>query len=143
MMKMNYYDIGYKENNELLYAVIVAKHDGKWIFVRHKDRETWEIPVGRREADEDINETAKRELFEETGAKTFELYPICIYSVEKDGKESFGQLFFTEVEILGELPDMEIDQIMLTHTLPDNLTYPQIQPHLYDRVIKHLDGVNK
>ena len=39
------------------------------------------MPGGHREAGEDILETAKRELQEETGAIKFEIKPICVYSV--------------------------------------------------------------
>lgn len=49
---------------------------------------------GHREDGEDILETAKRELYEETGAITFDITPICIYSVTApdnfDGMETFG-----------------------------------------------------
>lgn len=44
-----------------------------------------------------LNDTASRELFEETGAKKFNLTPVYIYSVDKGeiigDTESFGQLF--------------------------------------------------
>jgi len=33
--------------------------------------------------DEDIMFTARRELFEETGAKKYSIVPVCIYSVKK------------------------------------------------------------
>ena len=39
------------------------------------------MPGGHGEAGEDIFETAKRELQEETGAIKFEIKPICVYSV--------------------------------------------------------------
>jgi len=38
------------------------------VFCKHKDRDTFEFPGGHREKDEKIEETAKRELWEETGA---------------------------------------------------------------------------
>lgn len=68
--------------DELLrFAVVIAKHDGKWVFCKHKERETLEFPGGHRETGETIAETAKRELMEETGAVKFEIRPICVYSV--------------------------------------------------------------
>lgn len=60
--------------DELLrFAVVIAKHDGKWVLCKHKERETLEFPGGHRETGEAIAETAKRELMEETGAVKF--YP--------------------------------------------------------------------
>ncbi|MFR7445451.1 MAG: NUDIX domain-containing protein [Sellimonas intestinalis] len=43
--------------------------------------ETYEVPGGHREAGETIDETARRELYEETGATDFDLFPVCVYSV--------------------------------------------------------------
>ena len=57
----------------LKYAVIIAKHQGKWVFCRHRERDTLEIPGGHREPGETILETARRELAEETGASVFTL----------------------------------------------------------------------
>lgn len=85
--------------DELLrFAVVIAKHDGKWVFCKHKARETLEFPGGHRETGEAITETAKRELMEETGAVKFEIRPICVYSVtgktrvNETAEESFGGL---------------------------------------------------
>ena len=79
MTKVNFYD---SINDSMLkFAVIIARHNGKWVFCKHKERNTWEAPGGHREDGEDILETAKRELYEETGAITFDITPICIYSV--------------------------------------------------------------
>ena len=66
----------------------------RWL---NESRNTQEVPGGHREANEDIIDTAKRELFEETGAIDFDISPICIYSVTApdnfDGVETFGKLF--------------------------------------------------
>jgi 8-oxo-dGTP diphosphatase len=137
-MKVNSYDLLNVEDSKLKFAVIAARYNGKWIFVRHKDRTTWEIPGGHRENGESIEDTAKRELFEETGVKDSKLFPICIYSVDRDGVESFGQLFYAEVNSLGDLPDLEIGEIKLFDDMPDNLTYPLIQPFLFQRTLEFL-----
>ena len=66
MTKVNFYDS--IDDSMLKFAVIIAKHNGKWVFCKHRERSTWEVPGGHREQGEDILETAKRELYEETGA---------------------------------------------------------------------------
>lgn len=143
MLKVNFYELGTIEENKLLFAVIMAKYNGQWIYVRHKKRDTWEIPGGHREVNENITDTASRELFEETGAKKFNIIPICIYSVEKDETvdytESFGQLFYSEIETLEMLPDSEIKEIKLVDDIPEDLTYPLIQPFLHKKVLEFLD----
>ena len=46
-----------------------------------EQKDTYKVRGGHREAGENILETAKRELQEETGAVKFEIKPICVYSV--------------------------------------------------------------
>jgi len=134
MLKVNFYGLNTIEDRKLQFAVIMARYKDKWIFVRHKERLTWEIPGGHREENESINFTASRELTEETGAKDFNIIPLCIYSVARDENESFGQLFYSDVKYLGELPDTEIGEVKLFDTIPESLTYPLIQPYLYKRI---------
>ncbi len=127
-------------DKEFKYAVICAKHKEKWIFCRHKQRTTWEIPGGHREIDEAIEETARRELIEETGAKEFNITPLTVYCVEKDGEKTYGVLFFAEVTELGDLSaDSEIGEIAMFDSIPDNLTYPMIQPVLYEYARKNTE----
>ena len=57
------------EDALLKFAVIITKYQGHWVFCKHKERETLEVPGGHREPGEDIEETARRELYEETGIK--------------------------------------------------------------------------
>lgn len=121
------------EDSLLKFAVIVAKTNGKWLFCKHKSRDTLEIPGGHREPNENIIDTAKRELIEETGAIDFDLKPICVYSViEKDnfnGEETFGLLCYADIKSFGEI-NSEIERIIITDELPTNWTYPTIQPYL-------------
>lgn len=134
MLKINFHELNTVENSKLQFAVIMARYKDKWIFVRHKERLTWEIPGGHREKNENINFTASRELIEETGAKNFNIFPVCIYSVNKGKTESFGQLFYSDVKYLGKLPNSEIGEIKLFDTIPESLTYPLIQPYLFNKI---------
>ena len=59
MTKVNFYDN--IDDSMLKFAVIIARHNGKWVFCKHKERNTWEVPGGHRAANEDIIDTAKRE----------------------------------------------------------------------------------
>lgn len=134
MLEVNFYE---QVADELLkFAVIISKTNGKFVFCKHKERDTYEVPGGHREAGETIFETAKRELMEETGAIEFDIKPICVYSVkgktrvnENEGEETFGMLFFADIYTFEELHN-EIEKILITDTLVEDWTYPLIQPKL-------------
>ena len=143
-METKVYDLGIVKDEDLKFAVIVSKYNGKFVYARHKERETWETPGGHRELNEDINDTATRELREETGAVKFIIEPICDYlcdySVERENDEkSYGRLYYAEIEKLGELPNLEIAEIALFDNMPENLTYPEIQPVWFDRALKQVN----
>ena len=138
MVEVKFYDT---VNDELLkFAVIISQSNGKWVFCKHKERNTWEVPGGHREDGEDILETAKRELYEETGAITFDITPICIYSVTApdnfDGMETFGKLFFSDIYTFEKELHSEIEKIAIMDELPINWTYPEIQPKLLEEARK-------
>lgn len=112
---------------QLKYAVIAARFDGKWIFSRHKERSTWEIPGGHIEPGETPMEAAKRELYEETGALDADIHIVGGYRLYDD-----GLLCFAEVKALGSIPDdSEIAEIQFFETLPDALTYGIVHQKLF------------
>lgn len=147
LLKVKFYDE--INDKDLKFAVIMAKYDNRWIFCKHKERETYEIPGGHREVDETILDTAKRELQEETGAIEFEIQPISVYSVtgknrvNSNGNETFGMLFYAEVYFFKDMLEDEIEKIEFFSNLPSNLTYPEIQPYLYNKVIEEIKEKNK
>jgi 8-oxo-dGTP diphosphatase len=145
IMIVDFYGFDQIEDKNLKFAVIMAKQNGKWIFVKHKDRSTWEIPGGHREENENTLNAARRELFEETGAVKYDLKPVCVYCVKREKNEdlsyteSFGGLYYADIYELGELPQSEICEICLFNDLPENLTYATIQPYLYKKVIEFIN----
>ena len=138
MTEVKFYDD--IEDELLKFAVIISKTQNKYVFCKHKDRDTWEVPGGHREQGENILDTAKRELYEETGALEFDMEPICVYSVTApdnfDGKESFGMLFFADIKCFEAELHSEIEKIAIMDELPKMWTYPNIQPHLMEEAKK-------
>ena len=140
VMEVKFYDT---VNDELLkFAVIISQSNGKWVFCKHKERDTYEVPGGHREDGEDIFETAKRELQEETGAIKFEIKPICVYSVtgktrvNDTGEETFGLLCFAEITEFAKELHSEMEKVVLMNELPENWTYPLIQPKLIEKYLQ-------
>lgn len=132
------------EDRWLKFAVIVAKSNGKWVFCKHKQRNTYEVPGGHREKEELILQTARRELREETGAIDFDLRPICVYSVtgknsvNELGNETFGMLYFANTQTFHPELHSEIERIELLDELPSTWTYPLIQPLLIAEVQRRI-----
>lgn len=115
------------------YAVIMTRYQNQWVFVRHHQRKTWEIPGGKREPGESIMAAAKRELEEETSAKIYQIEPIGAYSVKRgaDDQATYGLLFYAQVETFEANLKFEIEERGYFDTCPIELTYPQIQPFLF------------
>lgn len=139
MTEVKFYDPLFIPDSKLTYAVISTIFKDKWIFVRHQQRSTWEIAGGHIEKGESSSEAATRELMEETGAIKFNLDCIATYSVTKDGETGWGRLYIAEVFEIGPVPDIsEIAEIKLEDHLPENLTHPDIQPHLFRKTVEFL-----
>ena len=140
MLEVKFYDT--VDDNLLKFAVIISQSNWKWVMCKHKERDTYEVPGGHREDGEDILETAKRELQEETGAVKFDIEQLCVYSVtgknsiNENGEETFGLLCFAEIrEFSGEL-HCEMEKVVLMDELPENWTYPLIQPKLIEKYLQ-------
>lgn len=135
MTEIHFYAPGEISDGLLGFAVITARFCGHWVFSRHKQRTTWEIPGGRREPGESSDETARRELWEETGAEEADIRRVCVYAVTKDGETKYGMLYCAEISRLGQLPaEFEMAEIMVSDKLPEHLTYPDIVPTLFEKV---------
>ena len=140
MIEVNFYDE--VDDSLLEFAVIISKSNGKWVFCKHKERDTFEVPGGHRETGEKIEDTAVRELKEETGAVDFNMKPVCVYSVkgktrvnDNATKESFGMLYAAEIFSFEEIHS-EIEKIVLSDDLIRQWTYPLIQPKLISEAKK-------
>ncbi len=135
--------LDYIEDEKIGFAVIAARYRGKWVLCRHESRSTWEIPGGHREQGEALTETARRELYEETGAVEAEIRPVCVYSVtgktrlQEENDTSYGMLYAADIKTMGEKPQSEIAEVICVDELPKDLslwTYPEIQPLLTDKI---------
>lgn len=139
-MEVKFYDS--VDDGLLRFAVILSRSNGKWVFCKHKERNTYEVPGGHREENETILETAKRELKEETGAARFHIEPVCVYSVtgknrvNETGEETYGMLYYAEIADFEDELHSEMEKTELFDALPSEWTYPDIQPLLIEEYLK-------
>lgn len=142
-------------DSELEYSVVAARHRGHWVCVRLKGRTDWCFPGGGREGGETMEENARRELVEETGARNFSLRPLGLYGVDHRevdpagipkgippadlpesgrpghrGRVSWGGLYTAEVKDFGPIPEeFEIAERKNFISFPlDNARFPHIMP---------------
>ena len=47
MLEVKFYDT--VDDSLLKFAVIISQSNGKWVFCKHKERDTYEAPGGHRE----------------------------------------------------------------------------------------------
>ena len=146
-MKVNFYE--QIDDRNLKFAVIISKYHGKWVFCKHRERNTYEIPGGHREPNEEILETAKRELYEETGAVLFDIMPVCVYSVigknrvNQTGEETYGMLYFADIQTFERELHSEMGSIFFFDDLPTEWTYPLIQPILIKEFLQRTKNEQK
>ncbi len=124
--------------DQIIIVVIICRYRGKWLLVRHRDRNTYEFPGGHVEPGESPEAAARRELYEESGAAVFHLWPVTPYGVLKGCTSNYGMLYFAYIESFEEMPDYEMEERRFLTELPDNLTYAAIQPKLLQKVEKWL-----
>ena len=129
MLEVKFYE--QVDDTLLKFAVILSRTQGKWVFCKHRERTTYEIPGGHREPRETIRETAERELREETGAVEFDMEQVGVYSVKTEESETFGMLFVADIFSFEDIHS-EIESILITEDLVEQWTYPLIQPKLLE-----------
>ncbi|WP_010243333.1 GNAT family N-acetyltransferase [Acetivibrio cellulolyticus] len=137
-MEIEYFDINKINNDQFDFAIVCAVYKGKWVFVKQRNRDTWDMPGGHKEENEDVNVTASRELYEETGTLDHEIEPLYDYSVTIGETTTYGRLFYAKVIKIGFLPESEISEVRFFKIVPDNLTYPEIQRRLLQEVLQYL-----
>lgn len=74
------------------HVLVICQYDEAWLLTNHKIRGL-EFPGGKREHGETLEEAAKREAFEETGAIFEELRYLAEYKVS-EGNEPFVKTVF-------------------------------------------------
>ena len=123
--------MGYKEHiagalDDINYVRMVTKYNGKFVLPFHNESQKWDWVGGHVEKDENPLDAAKRELFEETGAVDFDIFPVFDHeALNKDGTHfNNGRTYFVVVREFSDLPDdSEMGKIGFFDKIPDGFRY--------------------
>ena len=121
------------------YVVVMSEYQGKILLSRHRDRTTWETQGGHIEPGETPLDAARRELYEESGAVDFDIWPVFDYWAEDEKTGASGQVFAAEIRKLGPMPESEMAEVRAFADLPQNLTYPHVSPKAFAEAEKRLN----
>ena len=140
-MICNVYNLN--ELRDYKYVVVLSEYQGKILLSRHKDRTTWETQGGHIEDGETPLESAKRELFEESGAVEYDIAPLCDYRAENEVTHhgANGVVFKANIKKLENLPKSEMAEVKTFEQLPKNLTYPDITPKLFTFLRNYVENL--
>ncbi|MEO2078467.1 MAG: RNA deprotection pyrophosphohydrolase [Bacillus sp. (in: firmicutes)] len=96
----NKVELEFKERafeDQAKHVLVICQYDDKWLLTNHKQRGL-EFPGGKVEPSETLEEAARRETFEETGAVLGNVQFVAEYKVT-DHKSSFVKaVFWAEVK---------------------------------------------
>ncbi|MEE4215364.1 MAG: NUDIX domain-containing protein [Bacteroidales bacterium] len=132
MLEIKFHSPEYYPHCGFTYVVIGARYRGRWVFIRHRHRRSYEIPAGHINEHEDPDIAAGRELEEETGAKKYTIECISTYTIMEDEKLRAGRLYYADIEILGEkTDDSEIERVVFSDQLPEIKSFTYVQTVLF------------
>ncbi|MCM3714941.1 RNA deprotection pyrophosphohydrolase [Halalkalibacter oceani] len=83
---------------------IVCRYQGKWLLTNHRKR-GWEFPGGKVEERESAVEAAKREVYEETGARLEAVHYLGQYEVACQQETMYKNIYFATVKELQQKDD--------------------------------------
>ena len=86
-------------SKEARHVLVICKFYDQWLLTKHKKR-GFEFPGGKREEGESLQEAARREVEEETGAILKSLEYLGEYQVQDEQNSFVKAVFYGEVESL-------------------------------------------
>ena len=116
--------LAFEENSfpiESRHVLVICRFKGQWLLTRHNERGL-EFPGGKVEAGESLQDAAKREVYEETGAHLKDLEWFAEYVVFS-GTPFCKTVFTGRIEKVDPITLLETQGIVLTGNLELDDTY--------------------
>lgn len=84
----------------ITFSCVIAKYQGRALFVYNPWRKEWELPAGNIKTDETPHDAGVRELAEETGQKVSALNykGLCLLGLHPDNQLELGAIYQCELE---------------------------------------------
>jgi 8-oxo-dGTP diphosphatase len=121
--------------DNIKYVWMITKHNGKFVLCWHRKSQKWDHVGGHVEEGENPLAAAKRELFEETGAVDFDIFPVFDHAAfRKDGTFiNNGRTYFVNVREFSDLPNgSEMGKIGFFDEMPEEFRYEGSLDELLD-----------
>lgn len=99
--------LAFKENafeESAMHVLVICRYKGQWLLTRHSSRGL-EFPGGKVESGETLEETARREVMEETGGELQSLESIGEYKVDSAQASFTKRIFYGEVARINRQED--------------------------------------
>ena len=122
----------------LRFVVVCSFYQNRYLLSYHSGHRSWETQGGHIEENESPLEAARRELYEESGAKGADLIPVCDYFAYDSEGSSNGRVYAAMIRALGELPCSEMSKTEAFDVLPEDLTYPFVTPVLFEEAKRRI-----
>ena len=106
---------------QIEFVNCIAHQQNRILFCKWRDEDIWVVPGGRVEPGETAEETAHRELLEETGATLKNLEVLCYIHCSMYNSEYWGIAYLGEIRELGNPLDLnEVSEAKLFSEFPEN-----------------------
>lgn len=111
-------ELSFEKNSfsfESRHVLVICRYKEKWVLTKHNER-GMEFPGGKVEAGESLQIAAKREVYEETGARVKDLEWFAEYMVYS-AKPFCKTVFTGSVDRVDTIPLLETQGIVLLEKL--------------------------
>ncbi|MGB3509821.1 MAG: NUDIX hydrolase [Microcoleaceae cyanobacterium] len=117
-------------------SVVPILPDGQIVLIRRRDSGLWALPAGMVEWGEDVQSSAERELFEETGLELVKIRRLVgVYSAPERDSRFHSISILVEADVRGSMDIKDTLEISDVQAFEPN-SLPTGLSHDYDRQLK-------